>query len=633
MRKSTLNFAAFLFKFLCLSCSESFALQGIFRKTVSNKSQKLVLFQSSSYADSLSKTDIANEVSCDALGGTIKRIKLENEEESFLTKVSVPTFAAFKTDDVESNLGTRKSTSTALKRKRMGLEGLVPGAFLVENAISTQSCEEIINACEKLGFGKFDAGRNQHGAIQLLVTPDAAESVGASIFPFIDMDVINTMARCQTEGMEDVEHEVVGLNRRWRIYRYETGGIDNFAPHIDAGFPPSSLSHDGSTLVWDATSNEVGDEKLGPYASGTVSRLTVLIYLNDDFQGGHTKFYAPEIQGGSFEVIAAVKPKAGSILMFPQAVGEEAVEYARKHWPLHEGSPVTEGSRPKYVIRSDVLFTKARIGLTEEEKVDPLWKNDELVRNAFLPKSPAISPTFLNHIRSLYNPHMGVENAGPLLYALIRFTKIQNAVEIGAGFTTPWILQALRDNDAEMADIKELEDSGNCKLLNYPFTPKGIVENLFAKRSSLLCIDNCLHQRETATGAAVVARTLGLSEYLEFVMGDAYDMQFEAESIDLLWCDFGVGSRMKDFAKGAWKSIRPGGFLCCHSTLTNLGTRTWLEAVRQQAEEAETGIPQGEFVEISFLEPHKVYQNSITILQRRKSPNSEFIEPIYSEYA
>ena len=409
--------------------------------------------------------------------------------------------------------------------------------------------------------------------------------------------------------------------------------MDNFAPHLDAGFPPSSLSHDGSTLIWDAASDETGNENPGLYPGDTVSRLTVLIYLNDDFQGGHTKFYSPEVEAGDFEVIAAVKPKAGSILVFPQAVGEEAVEYTRKYWPLHKGSPVTSGSRPKYVICSNVLFAKARTGLTEEEKVDPLWKNDELVRSAFLPKSPAINPTFLNHIRSLYNPHMGVENVGTLLYSLIRFTKVQNAVEIGAGFTTPWILQALKDNDAEMAEIKDLEDTGNCKLLDYPFTPKDIVKNHSAKRSSLLCIDNCLHQRETATGAAAVAKTLGLSEYLEFVMGDAYDMQFEADSIDLLWCDFGVGSRMKDFAKGAWKSIRPGGFLCCHSTLTNLGTRTWLEAVRRRAGEAETGMPQGEFVEISFLEPHKVYQNSITILQRQKSSNCEFIEPIYSKYA
>jgi hypothetical protein len=44
------------------------------------------------------------------------------------------------------------------------------------------------------------------------------------------------------------------------------------------------------------------------------------------------------------------------VLFFPQAVGEEEVDYARLHWNLHEGSPVIRGNRGKYVIRSDVLF-------------------------------------------------------------------------------------------------------------------------------------------------------------------------------------------------------------------------------------------------------------------------------------
>jgi predicted O-methyltransferase YrrM len=228
---------------------------------------------------------------------------------------------------------------------------------------------------------------------------------------------------------------------------------------------------------------------------------------------------------------------------------------------------------------------------------------------------------------------MGVENAGPLLYSLVRFTKTRTIVEIGAGFTTLWLLQALKDNDDEMKNIAKLRDEGKCTLLDIDWNPEGVVDGYNEKKSSLLCIDNCLHQRQTATGAGAVAKTLGLSDYLKFIKGDAYDMQFEEESIDFLWCDFGVGSRMKDFAKGAWKAIRPGGFLVCHSTLTNIRTREWLEAVRRRANEEETGLPEGEFVEISLLEPQKVYQNSVTILQRRRGPGGEFKEPLYSEYA
>jgi predicted O-methyltransferase YrrM len=579
-------------------------------------------------------------ISCDALGGEIRRIKLENDDDGFLTKLSVPSYA-IQSEEGNSSKLKPTNTSTQLQPTRKGLEGIVPGAFIVQNAISIENCEEIIDACEKAGFGKFNAGRNHHGAMQLLVTDEAAEAVGSTIFSHVDMHVINIIASSMPlpngKQEQDVEYDIAGLNRRWRIYRYEQGGEENFGPHIDAGFPPSSLSKDGSTLIWNALDNQVETTSSGDfeptYADDTMSRLTVLMYLNDDFDGGHTKFYTPKAESSESEVIAAVKPKAGSILIFPQAVGEEAVQYAREHWPLHEGSPVSKGARPKYVIRSDVLFTKARTGLTEEEKIDPIWKNDEFVRAAFLPKSPAFSSTFLNHVRSLYNPAMGVENAGPLLYSLVRFTKARTIVEIGAGFTTLWVLQALKDNDDEMKNISDLRDEGKCTLLDIDWIPEGIAEGYNQNKSSLLCIDNCLHQRQTATGAGAVAKTLGLSEYLNFIMGDAYDMQFEQESIDMLWCDFGVGSRMKDFAKGAWKAIKPGGFLVCHSTLTNLRTREWLEAVRRRASEEETGLPEGEFVEISLLEPQKRYQNSVTILQRRRGPGGEFNEPIYSEYA
>jgi predicted O-methyltransferase YrrM len=305
------------------------------------------------------------------------------------------------------------------------------------------------------------------------------------------------------------------------------------------------------------------------------------------------------------------------------------------HYMKHEGSPVQSGNRPKYVIRSDVLFTEVWAGLTLDETDDPLWKNDEIVRETFQNKSPALNPTFLSHVKSLYNPHKGVENAGPLLYSLVRFTKSRKIVEIGAGYTTLWLLQALKDNGDEILGASHLQEERNCKLLDIPWTVPDVIDKYNTEKSSLLCIDNCLHQRETATGAGAIARVvLGLEDYLEFVKGDAFAMDFDEEIIDLLWCDFGVGARAKEFVANAWKSVRPGGFLICHSTLTNQRTRSWLEEVRNREGESSTGMPCGEYVELSLLEPHKRFQNSITIvLQRRRGHNTLFEEPIRSEYA
>jgi hypothetical protein len=116
--------------------------------------------------------------------------------------------------------------------------------------------------------------------------------------------------------------------------------------------------------VWDLSSEK--EDKI-------VSRLTVLMYLNDDFVGGETNFYQPKSsqtesnQGESPVLIASVRPVTGSCLFFPQGVGESAVAHARIHWPLHEGSPVVSG-RPKYVIRSDILFATRRESIQEDNK-------------------------------------------------------------------------------------------------------------------------------------------------------------------------------------------------------------------------------------------------------------------------
>jgi hypothetical protein len=76
------------------------------------------------------------------------------------------------------------------------------------------------------------------------------------------------------------------------------------------------------------------------------SRLTFLVYLNDDFEGGATTFFLPAAGAGASGLEArGVRPQAGAVLCFPQGNSASLV---------HEGSPVTRGV--KYVARSDVLY-------------------------------------------------------------------------------------------------------------------------------------------------------------------------------------------------------------------------------------------------------------------------------------
>ena len=214
-----------------------------------------------------------------------------------------------------------------------------------------------------------------------------------------------------------------------------------------------------------------------------------------------------------------------------------------------------------------------------------------------------------------------------------------------AGYTTLWILQALKDNDIEMESILALQRSGQCKLLDIPWTIHKEVEKYCGVNSAeeppisstLICIDNCEHQKETASGALAVSKSLGLDRYLQFQNSDAFDMELEPSSVDVLWCDFGVGSRMKDFLASNWDCIKPGGYMLCHSTVTNENTRRWLEGIRSRLPKATTGIEPDQYVELSLLEHHKRFQNSVTILQKRESSTAGnavvYREPIYSQYA
>ena len=95
--------------------------------------------------------------------------------------------------------------------------------------------------------------------------------------------------------------QAIGLNERFRYYRYEPG--QQFRGHTDAPFRR---------------------------ANGEESRLTVLIYLNEDFTGGETAFRNHEISA-----------RKGAALVF-------------RHELFHEGRPVLTGT--KYVLRTDVMF-------------------------------------------------------------------------------------------------------------------------------------------------------------------------------------------------------------------------------------------------------------------------------------
>lgn len=110
----------------------------------------------------------------------------------------------------------------------------------------------------------------------------------------------------------DDNAEPTGLNERFRFYRYDPS--QRFKGHCD-GFV------------------------LRPNTEKT--RLTFMIYLNDDCEGGHTNFYSDDRVNGLRPLVASIRPDTGTALCF-----------AHEWW--HEGAPVTSGR--KYVLRTDIFY-------------------------------------------------------------------------------------------------------------------------------------------------------------------------------------------------------------------------------------------------------------------------------------
>ena len=112
---------------------------------------------------------------------------------------------------------------------------------------------------------------------------------------------------------ETQKQRAVGLNPLFRFYKYESD--QRFKKHID-----------GRVVV----------EKDGKKYE---SRITFMIYLSDDFEGGQTAFDYKNKEGIIEKI--EIQPKIGTALCFVHEI-------------KHEGTPVLKGT--KYVLRSDVFY-------------------------------------------------------------------------------------------------------------------------------------------------------------------------------------------------------------------------------------------------------------------------------------
>ena len=210
---------------------------------------------------------------------------------------------------------------------RVDVPGL-PGAFVLTNFLTKTETAAFRAAAHAVGFLRDD-------------TPGARTNAdGGEVSTKLDYCEIllwpETADRLWRRVKSHAPAGAVGVNARLRLFRYGPNTV--YRKHVDGSWPEAFLTNEGEYVV-DASE---GQKR---------SRLTLLAYLSDGFEGGATTFFGA-VPGKPGEVRAvAVEPREGAALCFPHGDAEDS--------PVHEGSavfPGASGARHKYVARTDVLF-------------------------------------------------------------------------------------------------------------------------------------------------------------------------------------------------------------------------------------------------------------------------------------
>lgn len=177
--------------------------------------------------------------------------------------------------------------------------------FTIEGFLSPEECDQLIERAEGVGFGDapittaagpvIDKGMRNNERVMLDDVPLAA-AMWAKLNGFVP----------EKHGCR-----AIGLNERFRFYKYEPGQY--FDWHFDGYFERHARER---------------------------SMLTFMVYLND-CEGGTTDFIFKTGAVREEDTAVRVKPVKGTALLFI-------------HHVLHRGAPVTGGK--KYVLRSDVMY-------------------------------------------------------------------------------------------------------------------------------------------------------------------------------------------------------------------------------------------------------------------------------------
>ena len=187
---------------------------------------------------------------------------------------------------------------------------------------------------------------------------------------------------------------------------------------------------------------------------------------------------------------------------------------------------------------------------------------------------------------------MGTEQMAPLLYSLIRFVRPQRILEIGLGYTTPWLVKGLEDNEGV-----HIDGNADMEYFGKPYDPK------------IICIDDMSDKESSASQAALKYKDNKYVNVIESLFqGKSQEIKEKFGMIDFAWFDCGGHEEYEQFLKEYLPIC--SGYVLLHFTYYRGKPNPNYDVIK-------TYISNEEWERIDMIEPHKYRQGSFTMVKRR----------------
>lgn len=219
-------------------------------------------------------------------------------------------------------------------------------------------------------------------------------------------------------------------------------------------------------------------------------------------------------------------------------------------------------------------------------------------------------------------PISGTEHVAELLYSIARMLRPKSIVECGSGYTTLFLLAALKENAADVGEEVSLLRAKTEKLIcggaatdwlqtsgKACGTDPGFYLDVHSPR--LYSVEKLGLNHEYPMRLTKTVAELNLSSFFTYFPGRQPSPDLlppEAFPIDIAWND---DDQYMEFFDAFWDRLNPkGGLMIFHNTVSVKEFWTSMSCMRAKRSQA------GDLEMLTLPEPHKLYQNSCTILRR-----------------